>query len=226
MLIAPASFGAIVQFPGKLIAARQEHKGRDSRSVADECRHDCQPHRSRNRGSFGGARWPCGFCGETRSRTFLRGIWAAMLNQDGSGPARNYQVFAGLFSDAWAKSMTEAAEGLEATAAEMGKTEKATAKLAKKQEKRRQRRRRLVRRQRRSCTKESGQGGESDGKIGQSPSMHFIDSWTGATLQNKELSEGVQEAHARTEGITTASWTRCSANMSRCGKYSARSTTS
>ena len=67
-------------------------------------------------------------------KDFLRGIWAKMLNKIGAG-LETLSNFVGIFRDDWADAMRSAGEGLQATAADMGKVEKATEKLAKKQEK-------------------------------------------------------------------------------------------
>ena len=65
-------------------------------------------------------------------KEFLRAVWSKMLSKIGAG-LKTLSRFVGIFSDDWADAMQEAAEGLEETASEMGKTEKATAKLAKEQ---------------------------------------------------------------------------------------------
>ena len=64
---------------------------------------------------------------------FMRAVWAKMLDKIGSG-LKMLSKFVGIFNDDWAAAMASAGEGLQDTAANMGKAEKATAKLAKKQE--------------------------------------------------------------------------------------------
>ena len=64
---------------------------------------------------------------------FMRAVWAKMLDKIGSG-LKMLSKFVGIFNDDWAAAMKAAGEGLQDTADNMGKAEKATAKLSKKQE--------------------------------------------------------------------------------------------
>ena len=66
-------------------------------------------------------------------KSFLRAVWGKMLDKIGSG-LKMLSKFVGIFNDDWAAAMASAGEGLQDTAANMGKAEKATEKLAKKQE--------------------------------------------------------------------------------------------
>ena len=65
-------------------------------------------------------------------KDFLRKVWGKMLDKIGSG-LQKLSKFVGIFNDDWADAMASAGEGLQETAAEMGKTEKATEKLTKEQ---------------------------------------------------------------------------------------------
>ena len=65
-------------------------------------------------------------------KDFLRNVWGKFLEKI-AVDLKILSKIVGVFSNDWSDSLTETAEGLEATAVEMGKTKKATAKLAKEQ---------------------------------------------------------------------------------------------
>ena len=110
-------------------------------------------------------------------KDFLRKVWAKNLQQIGGG-LKKLSKFVGIFKSDWADAMKEAGEGLEDTAADMGKTEKATVKLAKEQT---------------AATKvtvkatEAQKAAAKAAKKSAEAVQGLLDSWTGATLQSKEF---------------------------------------
>ena len=117
-------------------------------------------------------------------KDFLRKVWGKMLDKIGAG-LKTLSKFVGIFHDDWAEAMASAGEGLQDTAAEMGKAEKATAKLAKKQEaatKVQVKATEVVKK----ATKEQLKA-EKAAEDSAKAVNALTDSWTGATLKSGEF---------------------------------------
>ena len=110
-------------------------------------------------------------------KNFLRAIWNKFLDNIGIG-LKHLSKFVGIFSDDWGDALEEAGESLQDTSTEMGKTEKATEKLAKKQV--------AAIKVTEKVTEEQKAAAKAARKSAEAV-QGLLDAWTGATLKSGEF---------------------------------------
>ena len=134
-------------------------------------------------------------CLATPSRISCARCGTKMLDKIGAG-LKTLSKFVGIFNDDWADAMESAGEGLRETAAEMGKAEKATEKLAKKHEGDDQRPQSSGQR-REEAEEQSRRRRRLKIRLQAVQGLKY--SWTGATLKSGELLRAFRRLTPRAE---------------------------